>query len=879
MRFFPFLFGCLFLLPAYGEHFRFTGNAGFEIDQVKGELYVLDGKAKRELPLALRKEGETLVLESGECRLTLDRIEQRARLWHFQGGARNLGKQDAFWEIGIRLFPTLLPDDQFWGGVDPLPIEGKPIVRAGKGAGSYKRDNRPWLAFPVAAVFGGNRAVIAAGRNGVPLSYTSASLFPRGEQGTLAYAIRIVPGPGRTLDFSLSAGVVPMRFENEENVVQAHYDAFPEDWRALQGWDNQYIWGADSYYAAWKANPPSREKLRRRYATIEWAYTPWKRPGDVFGTEKYWHYEPSAPFQSNFSTIYNGEFFDYTKLTVPEFHAKRKRLFDLYARDFGYCFYTCPAWCEKNLAKEHFPDSLNLDVEESLPRELGRWTTLNHRELAVMPQWSDYGKFFTESIQKAYAELRPVGIAMDGGGCGVYYRGEATKNADIPERAWDEKGIFMDESAAVDRLVDVIHALNPENPPIAWKNSLGKSDYMMLETSIFNPYFKRWMPHMRYLMGQRPVSVHSPGYLFDDTIPAWRNMTHEQFMTAFGKLADHVVFTDFEYGFTECYSTRDGNPRSIYVQPELLECMRLGWQALSPVETDNQGKYLYRSRFGRGADTILFFGNPWEEPMPLHFKVDNTYLGGVNLFVRKMRDQASLSQRYRAPDTCFQDTLPSRLPALYEAIVSLSDAPDGLGAEATARKDLNRQEYTLKLDNASPFRASITPRRIRNYIAAVKVNGREPDGTIPPQAVITVEYRSTLFGCTFAELNAFPWLDSRTILPDNPNQAEQKAARYLDEYFEFLGLKRKEGAAVVWISVGLGADRGEAICMKNGELLFHATTPLEARGLMLELNAAMDRKFPYFVKEPYGGPVMKRKFDFLNHPLTYRRCFEKEEVQ
>ena len=71
------------------------------------------------------------------------------------------------------------------------------------------------------------------------------------------------------------------------------------------------------------------------------------------------------------------------------------------------------------------------------------------------------------------------------------------------------------------------------------------------------------------------------------------------------KLADHVVFTDFEYGFTQCYSTRDGNPRSIYVQPELLECIRLGWQALCPVEYDSKGKFLYRSRFGRSADTIL----------------------------------------------------------------------------------------------------------------------------------------------------------------------------------------------------------------------------------------------------------------------------------
>lgn len=865
------------VLPLYGA-FKFTGNAGFEVDGINGEIYLFDGKAKKELPLRGKPEGKSLILTHGSSRIEL-KAEPRARLWHFIGKAVNGGKDEKFWEIGVRLFVELRPDDRFWGGVDVLPIQGKSLIRAGKGASSFKRDHRPWLAFPVSSVFGGNRAVIAAGRNGAPISYAAAALYPQNKPARLTYSIRLVPGPGRTLPFSLSAGVIPLRFENEENMVQAHYDAFPEDWSPHFGWDNPYIWGAHSYYSAWKSPKPSRELQRRRYANIEWAYTPWKRPGDIYGHEKYWHYKPALPFARNFSTLYNGIFFDYANWTVEEFHKQRKALFDRYGADFGYCFYSCPAWCEYQLAKESFPDSLKLDLDPSLPRELGRWTTLNHRELAVMPMWSDYGKFYTGNIRRIYQELKPVGFALDGGGCGVYYRGEATKDPSIPERAWDEKGIFMDESAAVDRLVSFIHELNPDDPPIAWKNGLGKSDFMMLETSIFNPFFRQWMPHMRYMMGQRPVSVHSPGFLFDETIPGWRNMTYDQFMNAFSKLADHVVFTDFEYGFTQCYSTRDGNPRSIYVQPELIECMRLGWQALVPVETNNHGKYLYRSRFGRGADTVIFFGNPWEEPMPLEFKVDNSALGGVNFFVRKMRDRASLVQRYHAPDTVFKDTLPSRLPALYEAIAGLSRAPDGLGAQVSVHKDLNRIVCSVKLDNAEPFAAEVTPRRIFNFVPEVKVNGKKPSGSIPANAEITIVYRSRYFGLTYAQLEAFPWLTARIVLPSDANAAERKAAAELRGYFAFIGKKMNGQDGTVRITVRPGTGTGLPVTVKGKELIFRTSTPAEARAVMKALNYAMDRKFPWFVKEPYGGPVMKKRFDFIRHPMPFKRCFEQEKIQ
>ena len=871
MRFFL-IFAIFATFPLLGA-FKFTNNANFEVDGTKGELYLFDGKLKKELPLIGKAKGNKLLLTGYNTKIEVI-VEKKAHLYHFNGKATNTGNKETFWELGIRLFPKLQKSDQYWAGVDVLPIKNKSIIRAGKGAGSFKRDNRPWLAFPVSAVFGGNRAIIAAGRNGAPVSYAAAALYPQFNPVRMTYSIRIVPGAKYTIPFSLSCGVVPMRFENEENIVQAHYDAFPEDWKSFHNEDHPYIWGAHSYYSAWKAPKPSKELQRRRFASIEWAYTPWKRPGDVFGHEEYWNYTPEKPFVRNFSTIYKSYFFDYTKLSVKEFHKKRKEVFDLYGKDFGYCFYLCPAWAHYSLVKTYFPDSCNLTLDKTLPKVLGRWTTLNHKEHAVMPMWSDYGKFFVQSIKKVYDQIKPVGFAIDGGGCGVYYRGKATKDPSILQRAWDGHGVFIDESAAVDAMVDYIHSLDKKNPPVAWKNGMGKSDFTMLETSIFNPFFRQWMPHMRYMMGQRPVSVHSPGFLFDQTIPGWRNMTLEQFMPAFMKLADHVVFTDFEYGFTQCYTTRDGNTRAMYVQPELLECLRTGWQALCPVEYNSNGKYLYRSRFGRSNNTILFFGNPHTEPMSLTFKVDNTYLGGINLFVKKMRDKAILQQQFNGTDTIFNEVLPSRLPVLFEAVLSLSKLPNGTKAKVSTQKDLHQIICEVKLDNKTSFATKLSPRKIRNYtLTSLSVNGKTFNGTLPVNATIKIIYKSKYFKMPYGKLDLFPWLTSSIILSNKNCVNEQKIASEIKDYFTFLKLKMQGNKGQVKINVS-NQNKENFVDIKDNVLIFNAQDIDSALVMLKELKYAMDRKFPYLFKEPYGGKVMNQRFDFKKYPMEFVRCFE-----
>ncbi|MFA6931913.1 MAG: hypothetical protein WCT05_16435, partial [Lentisphaeria bacterium] len=718
----------------------------------------------------------------------------------------------------------------------------------------------------------------------------------------LQFSQRLVLAPGQSLDFRFILGLTPRKFAREENVVQAMYDAWPSRWLPVQGQDNRYIWYAHSQYRAWYYKP-DWERERRFYATVDWSYTPYKRAGDPWGKEELWDYKPVFPIRpDSFGSIANGIRFDYTKRTHADFHRLRKEIFLKNARDFGYSFYTGAAWCEINLAKEKYPDAINYDTEGGVAHILGPWSTGHDQEIRVFPMGTSFAKDFRQDTARLWKELDLPGFAFDCGTPGVSYRGPAVNNPELPGRAWDDKGIFIDELVAINDLIDFVHELDPDDPPYVWKNGQGRGDYMMIETSIFNPVFRSWMPLTRYNIGMRPAVIHSPGYLFDQTIPNWRNLNQQDFYHELAKLADHAVMTDFQYGVTQNHVTQNGNPKSIYAMPELLECIRNGWQALIPVWINQQEKFLYQARYGRGASSILYFGNPWPEPMPLEFRVDNSELGkGSNLFVTKMRDQATLNNRIEGSSTSFHDSLPSRCPRLYEAIINLSALPDegSLETIVSSHKDIDQIRFDIRLQGNSPFRAILTPRFIHRYEASVLVNetltSPQTPVNIPANAQISVRFQSDFFHCKAADILSFPFVDAAgkpafsIQLPAEANAAELKEATHLQDYFRFttdrkitlaeeipvVQLPEAVSGAAVLIQVGRGAKT--RITRRADRLEFCAADSAEAHAMLKELAYVMDRRFPYII--PFGrvdsfSQEILEKFSMPENPLPFDRCFE-----
>ncbi|MFA6931260.1 MAG: hypothetical protein WCT05_13125, partial [Lentisphaeria bacterium] len=736
-----------------------------------------------------------------------------------------------------------------------------------------------------------------------PVSYSSAIYTPISpEKAQISYSMRIVVPPLKSQKFHFALGAVQRRFDAEETVVQAHYDSYPEEWHPAQGQDDPYIWGAHSHYLAWYYIP-HREKERRRYATVDWAYTPYKRSGDPYGRKQFWDYTPAFPIQERgFGQVANLIFFDYRKMSIEDFHQTRKKIFDKHGHDFGYAFYANAAWCEIALAEEHYPDAINNITEGSIVSILGPWSTHHDREIRVFPMGTSFAKQFKTDLKQLHQELNLPGFAIDCGSFGMYYRGPACADETLPGRAWDEKGVFICESITINELIDFIHSLNPENPPFAWKNGIAKSDYTMIETSIFNPLFRAWMPLCRYLIGQRPTVVHSPGYLFEQTIPQWQNLDQKTFMEEYAKLGDHVVLTDFQYGFTQSHEVQSGNPQSIYCMPELLTCIRNGWQALIPVETNHNGKYLYRARYGRDASTILYYGNPWPEKMPLTFKVDNSALGdGYNLFVPMKRDFASLTNQIADNgDTVFQASLPSRRPALFEAVLNLSDSNNHNFGEVLvqSRKDLHQIEYRIQLNNPDPIRCRLKPRWIHRFSPVILLGNQIiPTGVecnLPPGADIHILYRSEFFQCSYQEIDCFPFVDAERQpdfsiwLPPDANASEMKEAVNMQTYFSYTGKLKVTGTTPLFIvrdneppegpTVQIRVGRGGTPAIeRKGEILsLNAGNAAEADVMMQLLNYAMDRQFPWYPGRS-GPKDMVDRFNLQENLMPYERCFESEE--
>jgi hypothetical protein len=907
------LTAALFLGAASPGTLRFKGDKGdFVLERMNvetaGQLLLCEKDKKAPLPLKFTVKGSSVTAAADGIRWNIS-LKQKHNLWELEGEIVNTSGRQRLLEPVISWRVPREKGSRFWGGFDLQEAKEKSLQRKGfKGRTSKHLSGGLSQPFPTASLLNKDLVFILGQRQWECTSYNAAVYTPESTKARLTFSQRIVLEKGEKLPVRFACGIVKRRFGADENVVQAFYDAFPENWRPFVSKRNPYLKGTHSKYSAW-AHKPKLEFERRKYSTLDWAYTPYKRSGDCFGRPEYWDYKPLVrPFAIRFGQLAAGINFDYRKLTCDEFHKRRQDIFKRFGRKFGYSFYVCAGWCELALANEHYKDSLTED--KSVPLILGPWSTSHDRERRVFPYGNSYGKAFMKDLAYVVKELDLPGFAIDCGTPGVNHYGAAAKNPAVKGRSWDEKGIFIDELCAINQVIDYIHRLRPADPLYAWKNGGGNADMLMIETDLFSRTFQSWMPLTRYNIGQRPAVLHvREGWNYYATIPQWRTLTLKEMLVHLKRLGDHMTFSDFEYGMTNTHYGYGGNYLSQYCMPELLECIELGWHALVPVEPNGLGedRMLYKARYGSGADTILFFGNPYEKPIPIDFAVDNDGLKSRHLvFLPKMRDNAALENTLDKTDTSFTFALPSRLPVLFEAAAAFSALPAGgkLKISAKAVKDIHKMTYTLKLNNAKPFRSALTPRNNPGFTSEIRLNGKKVSPqtllTIPARAEIAIHYRSTVFRDPAATFVKFPYLSTknapimRIILPDDPNEAEKFAAERIMEYFKFTGEKKITAPSSVGFSkksalknydryFEISCGRGKSGVYRQGKgIQLHGADALTLRENTGALLQVMDRRFPWFMNfvmhSKMSGEVI-RKFGLSNVGLPWKPCFETEKMK
>lgn len=819
------------------------------------------------------------------------------------------------WQVKL---PSLRSFTHYWDGFGHQyeTSSGEAINRKGIKGEEEKHVGASTMPFPVSALGGGNDSIFLGSVPYDPISYTSGSFVPADQ--LMQYSLRVVLSPGQRLQMRQTIGSARTRYGMQEAIVQQYYESFPELWEVVQGQENPYIWGNHAHYKNWWGQPKP-EASRRLQTKIEWCYCPYKRSGDMYGKKELWDYQAKNPFRSGKPEC-GGVRIDFGTISVEDYHDHRRDRFQQYAKRYGWMFYntTAGTWCELQLAREKYPDSITHD--KSVMYILNSWSTHHDQEIRVFPMGTSFAKDFENDLVKLADELNLPGYALDCAYGGASYRGTAV-NESLPGRAWDEEGVFIDQSVAINHQVDFIRNVYSESDKklTTFINGYLKGDFVMVETPYLNiGKFRRWMPLLRWYIGPRPGCVHGHGFMFKDVVPDWRNKSPEYFQELMPKLSDFVILNQFKYGLSNSYLTMYGNPQQVYIFPEAFELMRAGWQAELALELEEGMRVPYLSRYGRAVNSYFFLGNSGTEEVAGQVRFDNQALmgsGWAMLWNRKMRRSARTENSLEGDFTSIPAVLPSRVPVIYESVAGLKTDVQGVKVLVEAEKDLHQQIYRFRWENSAEFEGILRCRDIRHFaLYSVRLNGnpvamdnfQSEELRFSPDSILEVTYRSKLFHIAEEEILQFPFVDAQQNLSCQVQISEEselsaELATRFEEYFDFcrenkllseespqLSIQKnnvlEDAPGSIFLIDGKSAlppawkDLPDGISRSpKGALLIKASDEQAGVLLIEELFRVMDIRFEYIFPFQYVMGLhrdMLVHFKMLDRHFPYQKYFE-----
>lgn len=727
-------------------------------------------------PLAFKFQA----LEKGRWEATIDKlhvsvqVHPRGELQEWVVRLENRGAEDLrlqpqlIWHV-----PSLDSFESYWDGSqksqklseisDPLAYDNL-------------RDMAPW-----AGLLGNKRALFIGSDPGQILSFVrSAFVKSTGDRANeVSFAVREVVPPFSTREIRLFSADLAAPFGGERELVQRVHDAYSE-WFQPDPAAPSSVWGVGAHY--WMSGKriddiPGQapmEFLRRMHVSWEWSYAPFKRAGDHWGEAQWWDYTPLVPFGEKKNSRM-GDVVDFSSLSRDEFFQRREQYFNRFRGGFGFMFYTpFAAWVEISLAQSEYADAIIRDPNHKF--DLKYWVTGYDRELLILPWFTSFEPVLKRQFKQIAEAYDIHGFAFDVALGGARYRGPATKRADAP-RAYDEQGDFIDLGAAGAEVLNYVKTLDTRFEPhgrlatvingMRTFNSAVRGDYGMLEGT---PYFsgREQIPLSRYLFGQKP-STWWKGWAYTRfAVPNWQRYDQAHFEKTMKGLVDYTLFNSFEWGNLPTLNYEFGVPKLTDHVPILIETMKRGWQGVFPVDFAWEGS-VHTGRYGKGLQTRLFWGNPYEESRQISADIDNAYLGASSqVFASRLNGPAVLNNKLSEHRTRFDISIPSRTPLLLDAVAGL---PADFRGDVAASLKVTPffVESSLRLVTTTSSRVTIEFPMLAGYDAPVlMVNGQKYESTAKGNIVsctldltdkpldITSSYASSLFFFTQTQLDQFP---------------------------------------------------------------------------------------------------------------------------
>jgi len=747
--------------------------------RLEGELVVLEGLEQKPLPWPTfppSQEGQRTAAQADmpevQLRLRLE-WQERGPWWPVDVTLINLGEAQRWLEVGWRV-QGYLEEAQFYGGLGVRPRGGQ-----------Y---SQPGLVgpFPLAALF--NEAVcFALGFDPTQwLSYLDHTADLTQQPIRLRSSTRLVLDPQgeETVSFVLGAWRTPW---GHREALHHYYGAFPQCFQPAPGVDPRVTLNGGSYLA-W-TNRPDRELCRRLQVGWEWCYAPFKRTGDILGRPEWWDYQPARPHQSP------------RTLSRPEYSEWRRNQFAAgRGCDVLMLFYIpSQIWCEEQLARERYADALITDPRVRTYFDQP-WCTGPDNELRVFPWETSFGRQSLEDMKAVAEELNLEGFAFDTADGGGRYYGPAV-NA-CPGRAWDERGVFVDEGVAIAKLMDWVHEQRRDGRPLAVVANPGayatyltcfRCDAALLENTPLTVH-DGLADGLRERLGAKTMvfweTYEYPELLRDD-------LTREQYEDALRGFADYTVLACLREVALPTPRIALGLGPVVKWLPVLRDMARAGWQ---PVPAAVCPAGLWVSRAGRGLHCFLATGNETAATVASRLDVDDGWVGpGRRHLWRRWDGQPTVNVLNRGV-TQVPFELPSRQPLVLQTAAAVEGEVADLKATVRWESDLHEARLVLDLeghaDNLRMTFAEPEDMRLAQVTLAgrplrVERAGQETSVRLAwhgPSPVVAT-FRSTLFALSRQELLNFPWLDGEQVgfrlvaRTDDPLIAD--AARWLADYFPY----------------------------------------------------------------------------------------------
>ncbi len=877
------------------------------------EFSIYDGNAKTNAPVLSRKlaTGKPEMTYTGKdwkCTLA---FEPKGNLFLVTGKYSNLSGEEKWIETAFTARPDFPAKDlKYWDGFDQIvPVGKERLYRTGIKGSMHKRVRAVVMPFAATGIFDSKCSFFLGNVMYDPVSYTAVDYEPL--NGKYAYRQRFVVAPNADCNFRYVIGSANSSFGGELGIIQAYYDSMPECWEILNRDTNPYLWGNHGHYGSWWGEP--EPELKRRFKhVLDWTYCPYKRSGDMQVRKELWDYKPGNTFGGRYrAPIFGGVRIDFDKQDYNSFVQLRKARFQEFAREYGWMFYgtCCFTWCEKTLAEKYYPDAINKDT--SVSWFLKSWSTGHDHEYRLFPYGTSWEKAVREDIDFLIKELDIPGFALDCCYAGAYYRGPAVKKP-LEGRAWDDKGLFIDQSVAINRLLRYIRSKGQT----LFINGGLIGDYCMVEVPYVNTAELRGVfPVQRWNIGPRPGCMHGHGYLWPELVPNWRNKSKDEFIQIISGLSDYVILNQFKYGLTNSSVTFHGCPQQLYITPEAFELMRAGWQALVPVEKDKSLYVPYQARYGKRENTFLYLANSGEVDTKGKIRIDQRGLDGYGvsasrLFVRKMRNFAETKNTLAGNWNEIELTAPSRVPVLFETVCEIAPSPAKLQAIVRSEKSLSQESYFVTFKDK--ITGSMTFRKIhgmkldsvllnKKAVAVKEENGKYVTGkvTIPADSTLEVKYSSLTFAVEKKDIADFKFEVKKDGVPCRiyiEGKGSAKCAMRINTFFDFLRRKKAfhagkpcpllNGKKPENLQAGemlfriVPDGRNMIYAGNNGSIVAEAKTPAELDRLTTALLDRLDERFPYVY--PFRWVMglhheVLSKFGMLGKSLPVRNYFESPE--